>query len=810
MTSSSARFEDLQRKFDENPRRYFAPLANELRRTGDARRAVELCRTFLEQLPEHLSGHVVLAQALADLGETGEALRAFETVLDQDPQNVVALRALGDLAAARGAVVEARGWYARLLEVDPRDEDATARLASVGTSPEDAGPPTLPSTAGWSFAPSASDGLLDEAPVERGAERAYQDHESGEDYTAEFFASVRDEPPQREEEHVDLDAALARPLGAGRDLQPDEIDRLLADLPALGEPLPSRVNVEDALTPWQSVPPAAPSTAAEAAPAPEPPAAGAPPAPLVADDADDRAAAFGSSAPVEEPPVPFVTETMATLYLQQGHRAQALQLYEQLVAQHPDDHGLRARLEELRAAPDAERTTGATPTVPADEGRGGARREGDAARGEGAVAGAPMAPVAGAVTVATWLRALLDGDRQIAVAPPPADAAPADAAGPETLHDDLPAWEGHAVPEEQGERWIPAADAAAWSGEAPDVALSTFEPLDLEPASAPGETEVAASEATAAEAVDERADEQGGAWAGQSDEAATGEEPAWAGAVEVAPPADEAPVEAAGALEPLGDFEMVDDFEAVYESSTEPELLEAMPPSEGGIAPAAEPDVVDRAEDAADDVMFEADHPRPDASAAHEVRTGDVEGAAGSDDPFAWGGPVDAAGTAHELDEAGVDGAIWTAPVADVHPAPAHGELRDVAGEFTLDQLFERPVSHADEVAAGALAAASLSLQNDPATDEQLREASAEDPGSVENVLRAGATPPARTNAGFSFDQFFRVDAGAPGAAGPRDAEGPRGGASRPGEPPAPGGTDAAAGDDLEEFHAWLAGLSKS
>src|SRR5687768_18424317 len=106
MTSSSARFEDLQRKFDENPRRYFAPLANELRRAGDARRAVELCRTHLAQLPEHLSGHVVLAQALADLGETEEAHRAFETVLDQDPQNVVALRALGDLAVARGAVVE--------------------------------------------------------------------------------------------------------------------------------------------------------------------------------------------------------------------------------------------------------------------------------------------------------------------------------------------------------------------------------------------------------------------------------------------------------------------------------------------------------------------------------------------------------------------------------------------------------------------------------------------------------------------------------------------------------------------------------
>src|SRR5688572_27637148 len=110
MTSSSARFEDLQRKFEENPRRYFAPLANELRRSGDARRALELCRAYVPQLPEHLSGHVVLAQALADLGETAEAHRAFEAVLALDPENVVALRALGDLDAAAGDAAGARGW----------------------------------------------------------------------------------------------------------------------------------------------------------------------------------------------------------------------------------------------------------------------------------------------------------------------------------------------------------------------------------------------------------------------------------------------------------------------------------------------------------------------------------------------------------------------------------------------------------------------------------------------------------------------------------------------------------------------------
>ena len=37
--ASTARIDELKKKFDENPRRYFAPLANEFRKTGDAEQA---------------------------------------------------------------------------------------------------------------------------------------------------------------------------------------------------------------------------------------------------------------------------------------------------------------------------------------------------------------------------------------------------------------------------------------------------------------------------------------------------------------------------------------------------------------------------------------------------------------------------------------------------------------------------------------------------------------------------------------------------------------------------------------------------
>ena len=62
--ANSARIDELKKKFDENPRRYFAPLANEYRKAGDPDQAIAICREFLPQQPGHMSGHIVYGQAL--------------------------------------------------------------------------------------------------------------------------------------------------------------------------------------------------------------------------------------------------------------------------------------------------------------------------------------------------------------------------------------------------------------------------------------------------------------------------------------------------------------------------------------------------------------------------------------------------------------------------------------------------------------------------------------------------------------------------------------------------------------------------
>jgi tetratricopeptide (TPR) repeat protein len=148
----SARLDELKKKFDENPRRYFAPLANELRKQGDLAQAIALCRTHLPNQPGHISGNIVLAQALYESQALVEARRAFEAALELDPENLIALRYLGDIARQEGSPAAAHAWYQRVLEADPRNDEIAQLLREVEDESSAAAEPV-----GSSYAPPAVD-----------------------------------------------------------------------------------------------------------------------------------------------------------------------------------------------------------------------------------------------------------------------------------------------------------------------------------------------------------------------------------------------------------------------------------------------------------------------------------------------------------------------------------------------------------------------------------------------------------------------------------------------------------------------------
>src|SRR3989304_4503846 len=131
MSAAAARIEELRKRYDENPRRFFAPLANEYRKAGDLEQAITLCQQHLAEQPGNMNGHVVYGQALFEAGSAEEAKGTFETALSLDPENLIALRHLGEIARGNGDNEKAREWYTRVLDADPRNEEIIAFIAEL-------------------------------------------------------------------------------------------------------------------------------------------------------------------------------------------------------------------------------------------------------------------------------------------------------------------------------------------------------------------------------------------------------------------------------------------------------------------------------------------------------------------------------------------------------------------------------------------------------------------------------------------------------------------------------------------------------
>ena len=317
--ANRALIEDLLRQYAENPRRVFARLANELRKSGDYDRAIEICRGQIPQQPGYISGHIVLGQSLYDCGRLEEARQTFETALNLDPENLIALRHLGDIARQHGENEVAKGWYRRLLEVDPQNDEVVAQLEAMGS----AGAPTRKSTGvAEQFAPSVdldlSTPTVEGVPSLETGTPPTPDIELDE-YRVDAAAKSSDAIAEREPLEIETADAF-QPAGSAEKAFPDLEQSLEV----------SGIGAEGAAAKDDSI-----RKEAEQARGEEP---------RDAVDAYYPMLDVQSSSPS---PAAFVTETMAELYLQQGYVQEALDIYRQLAAQNPADDTLRERVRQL-------------------------------------------------------------------------------------------------------------------------------------------------------------------------------------------------------------------------------------------------------------------------------------------------------------------------------------------------------------------------------------------------------------------------------------------------------------------------------
>ncbi len=358
-------------------------MANEYRKAGDLEQAIALCQEYLQDQPGNMNGHVVYGQALFDSGRYDEAETTFNTALGLDPENLIALRHLGDIARLSGNAAKATQWYTRVLEADPRNDEILAYLEELKAAATTAAPaPNVEPAPSGAPGPSGPPGhpaaetprvsqpavpapaLADARTVEVTAHGAT----SAAPTPVAPIAPVAPKRPSVPLMDLDLEVTAGEVEAAPAPLPAEPAET--PAVPALGDIEFTDIGASEdvhsgpigglELTGFESAEPeAAPAPVldglGDAVPTAAPPEGSleldaglgwdVPVAPAAHDAASDEPAAVSG----EPAPEVFVTETMAELYLQQGFREEALDVYRKLAAQNPGDKNLQERVRSLES-----------------------------------------------------------------------------------------------------------------------------------------------------------------------------------------------------------------------------------------------------------------------------------------------------------------------------------------------------------------------------------------------------------------------------------------------------------------------------
>ncbi|HJR34042.1 MAG TPA: tetratricopeptide repeat protein, partial [Gemmatimonadales bacterium] len=397
--ASSGEIEKLERRWAENQLGLtFAPLAEAYRKAGDPDRALLLLETGLAQHPNYIPAHIVRGRCHLDAQADGAAELSFLRVTELDPENVIALKSLAEISERAGRLPEAMRRLELLLDVDRNNEEARGQLDRVrevyaasssappAPSAVNAPPPVVeevevvaevipeaPAPAGYEapFEPvlPADDEMVpvmqDEEVVPTAASQPDDEYLLPNDSETllpsdqgieDIILAEETELEVREQVDEPVEEPVEEPVAAG-DAYGFEASPLVMDTPVpivdVQPPPPPDDSYESFLPPAPEPPPAAevPGFEPEPAPAWEEPAEAAvesiaaPPEALFqpvgahVEEPEPEPESEPADLPAREPEL-VVTETMAEIFLRQGHRELALAVYTQLSLRDPDNRRL--------------------------------------------------------------------------------------------------------------------------------------------------------------------------------------------------------------------------------------------------------------------------------------------------------------------------------------------------------------------------------------------------------------------------------------------------------------------------------------
>lgn len=127
-----SRIDEIKRSLtrETGPRQFLA-VADEHRREGRPREAIDILEAGLAQNPSSVAGFVALGRLLQQTGQLDKAIGSFQSALKLDPQNLVAIRQLAEVHLARGEKVEAIKRLKLFRGLSPRDREVAELIRQL-------------------------------------------------------------------------------------------------------------------------------------------------------------------------------------------------------------------------------------------------------------------------------------------------------------------------------------------------------------------------------------------------------------------------------------------------------------------------------------------------------------------------------------------------------------------------------------------------------------------------------------------------------------------------------------------------------
>lgn len=171
--AEESKIDSLRRRLQKDPASIaFAQLAEEYRRAGRYRDAIQTCKAGLAKHPGYLSARVTYGRALVEVGDLDGAQRELTSVVRLAPENLSAIRGLAEIHRRRGELPEALEQFKSAFDLAGRDPELEQILRDLrrDVADRDASPPAAADYGGLSLAPGvpATDAASDlAAPAAR-------------------------------------------------------------------------------------------------------------------------------------------------------------------------------------------------------------------------------------------------------------------------------------------------------------------------------------------------------------------------------------------------------------------------------------------------------------------------------------------------------------------------------------------------------------------------------------------------------------------------------------------------------------------